>query len=127
MKIKDIEKLKNARNIINLLLEGINPENHEKIIEESFLNDPKMIRTFSYLALVLTQDIIEEEDEEENKNNLKFPSTNSKRILIGNSKITDNYKSINNKIKLSKIQDFNKMALSTELRKLAQLMEKDKQ
>lgn len=124
MKIKDIEKLKNARNIINLLLEGINPVNHEKIIEESFLNDPKMIRTFSYLALVLTQDILEEE---ENKNNLKFPSTNSKRILIGNSKITDNYKSINNKIKLSKIQDFNKMALSTELRKLAQLMEKDKQ
>ena len=102
MKLKDPEKLKRARNIINLLLEGLNPLTYESIEGESFINDPKMIRIFSYISLVLNQDIIEslEEDEKE------IPS-----VEIFTKRPTDNsnfdYKQIN------------------ELKKLAEYMEKE--
>ncbi len=127
MKIKDIEKLKMARNIINLLLEGINPVNLDEIINESFLNDPKMIRTFSYLALVLSQDILEEEEKEMLKDNLQNPIESEKRVKASDTIMNDHYKDINSKIKSSKIEVFNKISSSNELKKLALLMEKRNQ
>ena len=125
MLIKDIEKLKKARNIINLLLEGINPVSYEKIVDESFLNDPKLIRTFSYLALVLSQDIQEAESKEEVKKQKNIIL--KKRVIPGGNSINDNYKTINSKIKLSKMEVFNKVAVNAELKKLAQLIEKDEE
>lgn len=119
MRLKDPEKLKKARNIINLLLEGINPIDFEAIEEESFLNDPKMIRIFSYLALVLNQDILEAEEEHEKDSVTMITSR-----VPGKTDISSSYKSINEKIKSSKITAFNKVN-SAELKKLAELMEKD--
>lgn len=120
MKLKDPEKLKKARNIINLLLEGINPIDFEPIEDESFLNDPKMIRIFSYLALVLNQDIIEAEEDDKDKDTVSMFTSR----VAGDNGINQHYKSINDKIKSSKITAFNK-ANSAELKKLADLMEKD--
>lgn len=120
MRLKDPEKLKKARNIINLLLEGINPVDYEPIEDESFLNDPKMIRIFSYLALVLNQDIQEAEEEEDREADTVSMFANR---VAGENAINSSYKSINDKIKSSKITAFNK-ANSAELKKLAELMEK---
>lgn len=119
MKLKDPEKLKKARNIINLLLEGINPINFESFEDESFINDPKMIRIFSYISLVLNQDLIEslEADDKEPRSGEIF----TPRVDSNNP----DYKRINEKIKSSKIQLFNKASNSNELKKLAELMDKE--
>lgn len=119
MKLKDPEKLKKARNIINLLLEGINPINFESFEDESFINDPKMIRIFSYISLVLNQDLIEsleEEEKEPRSGDIFTPRVDSNN---------PDYKRINEKIKSSKIQLFNKVSNGNELKKLAELMDKE--
>jgi hypothetical protein len=120
MKLKDPDKLKRARNIINLLLEGINPISYDQIEEESFLNDPKMIRIFSYISLVLNQDLAEalEENEKELGNGEIF----SQRV---GDQMNPDYKKINDKIKSSKISLFSKMSNGDELKKLAEFMEKE--
>lgn len=119
MKLKDPDKLKKARNIINLLLEGINPIDYETFEDDSFVNNPKMIRIFSYISLVLNQDIMEslEENEKDGYSNELF----SKRIDRNNP----DYKLINETIKSSKIQLFNKTSSGRELKKLAEFMEKE--
>lgn len=118
MKIKDPEKLKKARNIINMLLEGINPLTYDSIPQDSFLNDPSMIRTFSYIGLVLNQDIKEaEEDEKEGANKLSTRPPSSEIH-------PQEYKNINDRIKSYKLQVFNKSNLS-DLKKLAEYMEKN--
>lgn len=119
MKIKDPEKLKKARNIVNLLLEGINPITYDPIEDESFLNDPTMIRIFSYIGLVLNEDIKESElEEEKDKESLNIFNNRSTQDVI-----SGDYKSINEKIKSSKIQMFNKGNIA-DLKKLADYMEK---
>lgn len=118
MKLKDPEKLKKARNIINMLLEGINPITYDEILEESFLNDPSMIRIFSYISLVLQQDILEAETEEEKDNKSLFNNR------VQNDASTDHYKSINEKIKSAKMQAFRKASVG-DLKKLADYMEKE--
>jgi hypothetical protein len=118
MKIKDPEKLKKARNLINMLLEGINPLTYDSIPQDSFLNDPSMIRSFSYIGLVLSQDIKEaEEYERENSNKFSGRSTSSDIQ-------PQEYKNINDRIKSYKLQVFNKSNLS-DLKKLAEYMEKN--
>lgn len=118
MKIKDPEKLKKARNIINMLLEGINPLTYDSIPQDSFLNDPSMIRTFSYIGLVLNQDIKEaEEEEKEGASNLSARPPSSDIH-------PQEYKNINDRIKSYKLQVFNKSNLS-DLKKLAEYMEKN--
>lgn len=120
MKIKDPEKLKKARNIINLLLEGINPITYDPIVDESFLNDPTMIRIFSYIALVLNQDINEAEmDEEKEKESVNVFNNNRT-----NDPANASLKSLNDKIKSKKIQAFRKATIE-DLKKLADYMEKD--
>jgi len=121
MKLKDPEKLKRARNLINLLLEGINPLTFEPIEDESFINDPKMIRIFSYISLVLNQDLSDaliEEDEKDVLNNEIF----TQRV---NDQNNPDYKRINDKIKSSKISRFSKLAPGDELKKLAEILEKE--
>jgi hypothetical protein len=120
MKLKDPDKLKRARNIINLLLEGINPLTYEPIEDESFINDPKMIRIFSYISLVLNQDILESLEEEEK--DLLNGDIFTKRSL--DSSHAD-YKKINDKIKSSKVSLFNKVSNGDELKKLAEFMDKE--
>ena len=120
MKLKDPEKLKRARNIINLLLEGINPLTYDSIEDESFINDPKMIRIFSYISLVLNQDIIESLDEDEK--DLLSGEIFTKRSI---NKSNPDYKKINDKIKSSKMSLFNKISNGDELKKLADYMEKE--
>lgn len=120
MKIKDPEKLKKARNIVNLLLEGINPITYDPIEDESFLNDPMMIRIFSYIGLVLTQDITETELEEEKEKE----SINIFTKRTTQDAISGDYKSINEKIKSSKMQVFNKATIA-DLKKLSDYMEKE--
>ena len=118
MKIKDPEKLKKARNIINMLLEGINPLTYDSIPQDSFLNDPSMIRTFSYIGLVLNQDIKEaEKDEKEGTNKLSARPSNSEIH-------PQEYKNINDRIKSYKLQVFNK-SNSSDLKRLAEYMEKN--
>lgn len=119
MKLKDPEKLKKARNIINLLLEGINPIDYEPFEDDSFINDPKMIRIFSYISLVLNQDLMESLDEDD-KDTLASEIF-SKRVDNNNP----DYKRINETIKSSKIQLFNKISNGNELKKLADFMEKE--
>ncbi|MBN2795702.1 MAG: hypothetical protein JXR88_09865 [Clostridia bacterium] len=121
MKLKDPEKLKKARNIINMLLEGINPISYDPIVEESFLNDPSMIRIFSYIALVLNQDIQEAEAEEE-KDKDSISIYNNRVSAKDNA--TDHYRTINEQIKSSKIEAFRKASIS-DLKKLAEFMEKE--
>lgn len=120
MKLKDPEKLKRARNIINLLLEGIDPITYEPIEDESFINDPKMIRIFSYISLVLNQDILESEEEDEK--DLLNSDIFTKRSIDANN---PNYKKINDKIKSSKMSLFNKLSNGDELKKLAEFMDKE--
>jgi len=119
MKLKDPEKLKKARNIINLLLEGINPIDYEPFEDESFINDPKMIRIFSYISLVLNQDLMESLDEDDKE--ALASEIFSKRVDSNNP----DYKRINETIKSSKIQLFNKISNGNELKKLADFMEKE--
>lgn len=119
MKLKDPEKLKKARNIINLLLEGIDPVTFEKIEDKSFINDPKIIRIFSYISLVLNQDIIDAEDNEEN--DVVQSDLYHQRSDIS----TLNYKEINDTIKSAKISRFNKVQNKESLKKLAEYMEKE--
>jgi len=119
MKLKDPEKLKKARNIINLLLEGLNPIDYEPFEDDSFINDPKMIRIFSYISLVLNQDLIESLEEEE-----KDPKSGEIFAPRVDSNNPD-YKRINEKIKSSKIQLFNKISNENDLKKLAEFMEKE--
>jgi len=121
MKLKDPEKLKRARNLINLLLEGINPLTFEPIEDESFINDPKMIRIFSYISLVLNQDLTEALLEDEDKEVL---SSDIFTQRVGDQNNPD-YKKINEKIKSSKISLFSKLSSGDELKKLAEVLEKE--
>lgn len=120
MLIKDIDKLKKARSVINFLLEGIDPISNKLIPKDSFLHDPKMIRTFSYLALVLSQDIKEVEE--------KYTQTvtkTSENRMQRSENISQSYKSINDTIKSSKMDFFNKTSTEKELKKLAELFGKE--
>ncbi|MCH4886104.1 hypothetical protein EZV73_00925 [Acidaminobacter sp. JC074] len=121
MKLKDPEKLKRARNLINLLLEGINPLTFEPIEDESFINDPKMIRIFSYISLVLNQDLTEALLEDEEKDVLNSDIFTQR---VGDQNNPD-YKKINEKIKSSKISLFSKLSSGDELKKLAEVLEKE--
>ena len=51
------DKLLRARSIINSIIEKQNPYTNEEIVDASFLNDPRMIRCFSYIVSVLTDNI----------------------------------------------------------------------
>lgn len=123
MKIKNPEKLKKARNIINLMLEGINPMTYDPIVEESFLNDPAMIRIFSYIGLVLNQDIqeAEAEVEAEAERDVENKSLFNNRLV--KDMPSESYRSINEKIKSSKLSAFRKDNIA-DLKKLAEYMEK---
>ena len=120
MLIKDIEKLKKARSVVNFLLEGIDPISNKLISKDSFLNNPKMIRTFSYLALVLSQDIREVEEK-----NIYASTRISENCIQQNRNIAQSYKSINDIIKFSKMENFNKNTKEKELKKLANLFGKE--
>jgi len=49
----DFEKMDKARSVMVKMAEGINPVTGEQIKDESFLNDPRIIRCFYYIAEVL--------------------------------------------------------------------------
>jgi hypothetical protein len=51
--ISDFEKMDKAKAVLMKIAKGINPLNGEPIKDESFLNDPKIIRCFYYIAEVL--------------------------------------------------------------------------
>lgn len=79
-----------------------------------------MIRTFSYIGLVLNQDIKEaEEEEKEKEGNNQFSNRASSSEIQ-----PQEYKNINDRIKSYKLQVFNKSNLS-DLKKLAEYMEKN--
>ncbi len=117
MKLKEIEKLRRARRIINFMQEGINPVSKEPIPSDSFLNDPQIIRTLSYISLVLSQDIQESLEENKSMNN---------NITSGNKKEGKNirmgYENINRAIISNKI---NKFQSTDELKKLAEYMSRN--
>lgn len=50
---EELEKIQKARLVLQKIANGINPINGEKIEEESFLNDPRIIRCFYFVAEVL--------------------------------------------------------------------------
>jgi len=50
---EEFEKIQKARLVLQKIANGINPINGEKIEEESFLNDPRIIRCFYFVAEVL--------------------------------------------------------------------------
>jgi len=49
----DFEKMDKARSVMVKMAEGINPVTGEQIKDENFLNDPRIIRCFYYIAEVL--------------------------------------------------------------------------
>lgn len=51
------EKLLRARSIVNSIIENRNPYTNEEIVDAGFLDDPRMIRCFSYIVSVLTDNI----------------------------------------------------------------------
>lgn len=53
----EVDKLLRAREIMNMLIQGVNPVSGIDIINESFLHDPKMIRCFSYIVDILSKEI----------------------------------------------------------------------
>ncbi len=114
MKLKEIEKLRRARSIINLMQEGIDPVSHQPVSADSFLHDPKIIRILSYISLVLSQDIQESvEDSKLLKNNM------SNAI---NTDATSNKVNYNNVNLAGKI---NRFKSTEELRKLAEYMSRN--
>ncbi|MCQ1530181.1 hypothetical protein [Lutispora saccharofermentans] len=50
---EELEKIQKARLVLQKIAKGINPVNGEQIEQESFLNDPRIIRCFYYVAEVL--------------------------------------------------------------------------
>jgi len=118
MKLKDREKLKKARNMINLLVEGINPLTNEALDEESFINDPKMIRLFSYLSMIITADLQELDETTMDQQGLFKETSNS------STDANDDYKSINERINSSKLRKFHNRQLD-ELKRLADYMDKE--
>lgn len=53
----DVTKLKRAREIVDQLVEGIDPYKNEKIDDDSFIHDERMIRCMAYISRVLTENI----------------------------------------------------------------------
>jgi hypothetical protein len=51
--VNDVEKLEKARNVLLKIAKGIDPLTGEVIAADSFLNDPRIIRCFYYVAEVL--------------------------------------------------------------------------
>lgn len=51
--IYDIEKIEKAKTILQSIASGNNPINGEIIEEENFINDPRLIRMFYFIAEVL--------------------------------------------------------------------------
>ncbi len=51
--VSDFEKMDKAKTVLMKIAKGINPINGEPIKDESFLNDPKIIRCFYYITEVL--------------------------------------------------------------------------
>ena len=49
----DFEKMDKAKSVMVKMAEGINPITGEQIRDESFLNDPRIIRCFYFIAEVL--------------------------------------------------------------------------
>jgi len=50
---EELEKIQKAKLVLQNIANGINPINGEKIEDESFLNDPRIIRCFYFVADVL--------------------------------------------------------------------------
>lgn len=55
--IKEIDKMKRAREIFNTIIQGENPFTYEEIEESSFLHEPKMLRCLSYVSEILSRNI----------------------------------------------------------------------
>lgn len=55
--MRDKEKALKARDLLNTIIAGKEPYTGNEIHEESFLNDPRMIRCFAYVVNVLTDHI----------------------------------------------------------------------
>ena len=51
--VNDFEKMDKAKAVLTKIAKGINPLNGEPISDESFLNDPKIIRCFYFITEVL--------------------------------------------------------------------------
>lgn len=53
----DVAKLKRAREIVDQLVEGIDPYKNEKIESDSFIHDERMIRCMAYISRIITENI----------------------------------------------------------------------
>lgn len=95
--IKDIEKIRKAKDIIRKLANGIDPINGGEIENDSILSDPRMIRYFFLVSEVL-EDVIKGEYSKAVKNNTFIITPEQKGEVVfpeGNIGVNDIAKSIN--------------------------------
>lgn len=68
----DIDKIKKARVVLDKMANGINPVDGTKITEESFLNDPRIIRCLFFVNEIL-QRTIDGDLQDKNLDRKKLP------------------------------------------------------
>jgi hypothetical protein len=79
----DIEKIKKARIVLDKMANGVNPVDGSRIGEESFLNDPRIIRCLFFVNDILNMAINGElEDRNTDRKKLPFVITEEERAQV---------------------------------------------
>jgi len=124
--INEREKVIKAKEVLIKIANGINPVDGTPINEESFLNDPRIIRCFFYISELLNRVIAGQTNQnlpkptelhitKEEKSLVKFPENK-----IG---VNEFAKCINNVIDLNKSKKLSGVELNKQLKKMGVLSE----
>ncbi len=122
--MNDKEKTIKAREILNTIIGGHEPYTDEEISEDSFLNDPRMLRCLSYIINILTEKI---ERPNRSSNRIKFYITDEeiKKIMIPEEEIGINKfcNAVNESIELGDRKKLTGAFLNKKLKEIGVLAE----
>ena len=115
--ITEKDKMRRARDILNIIIQGREPFNSNPIQQDSFLHDPRMIRCFSYINQILTNKI-EGKDTKEVKIPFKITQEELKKIEFpkGDLGLTDFVKCINTSINTNIMKKLTVKDFTTQLK-----------
>lgn len=120
------EKLIKAREILQKIASGTDPVNGKPINDESFLNDPRIIRCFYYISEVLNR-VIDGQINQNLPKPTEFSITDEEKSLIKfpENKIGVNEfsKCVNNVIDLNRSKKLSGLELNKQLKKKGLLSE----
>ncbi|MCX7711427.1 MAG: hypothetical protein N2484_16425 [Clostridia bacterium] len=124
--IADYEKMEKAKNLLQKIAKGVDPLTGELIAEDSFLNDPRIIRCFYYVSEVL-ENVIQGAYSKSSGKNADFIITaeQKSRVVFSEGKIGVNEFSrcINQCIDASRSKKMTGVGLNKRLKKLGLLSE----